>query len=288
MPAPLSRDLRERIVEAIEGGSSMRGAAARFAVSPSSAIKLMARVRAGLPDREERTDRVGEDGHAADVQHIHRRDDDLATVYLAWSGYAYGRDGYGVPAPEAMRRRFQLIDVAVKNQDNREHDIFDSDDYLQEHGGMVATVRSLRGGQAPQAFFGDSADPERPRVRTLAEEARRVVRSRVLNPRWISAMMRHGYKGAFEMAATVDYLYGYDATARIGEDWMYEQVTQAYVADPEVRKFFAASNPWALQGIAERLLEAAARGLWQASDASLTTLHDAVLEAEGWAEERPS
>jgi cobaltochelatase CobN len=213
-------------------------------------------------------------------------DEDLATVYLAWSGYAYGRQGYGVPAPEAMRRRFSLIDVAVKNQDNREHDIFDSDDYLQEHGGMVATVRALRGGQAPQAFFGDSADPERPQVRTLAEEARRVVRSRVLNPRWISAMMRHGYKGAFEMAATVDYLYGYDATARIGEDWMYEQVTQAYVADPEVRKFFAASNPWALQGIAERLLEAAARGLWQASDAGLATLQDALLEAEGWAEER--
>ncbi|HKN39372.1 MAG TPA: cobaltochelatase subunit CobN, partial [Acidimicrobiia bacterium] len=206
-------------------------------------------------------------------------DDDLATVYLAWSGYAYGRAGYGVPAPEAMQRRFALIDVAVKNQDNREHDIFDSDDYLQEHGGMVATVRALRGGRAPQAFFGDSADPERPRVRTLAEEARRVVRSRVLNPRWISAMMRHGYKGAFEMAATVDYLYGYDATARIGEDWMYEQVTAAYVADPEVRKFFAASNPWALQGIAERLLEASARGLWRASDASLATLREALLDA---------
>jgi len=215
-------------------------------------------------------------------------DDDLATVYLAWSGYAYGRGGYGVPAPEAMQRRFALIDVAVKNQDNREHDIFDSDDYLQEHGGMVATVRALRGGRAPQAFFGDSADPARPRVRTLAEEARRVMRSRVLNPRWISAMMRHGYKGAFEMAATVDYLYGYDATARIGEDWMYEQVTRAYVADPEVRKFFAASNPWALRDIAERLLEAQARGLWNASDTARATLHDAVLEAEGWAEERPS
>ncbi|HVW33344.1 MAG TPA: cobaltochelatase subunit CobN [Acidimicrobiia bacterium] len=215
-------------------------------------------------------------------------DADLATVYLTWSGYAYGRAGYGVPAPEAMQRRFALIDVAIKNQDNREHDIFDSDDYLQEHGGMVATVRALRGGQAPQAFFGDSADPQRPRVRTLAEEARRVMRSRVLNPRWISAMMRHGYKGAFEMAATVDYLFGYDATAQIVEDWMYEQVTSAYVADPEVRKFFAASNPWAFQGITERLLEASARGLWNASDTALATLRDALLEAEGWAEERSS
>jgi cobaltochelatase CobN len=212
-------------------------------------------------------------------------DDDLATVYMTWGGYAYGRAAYGVPAPEAMRRRFALIDVAVKNQDNREHDIFDSDDYLQEHGGMVATVRALAG-RAPQAIFGDSADPDRPRVRSLAEEARRVVRSRVLNPKWIGAMMDHGYKGAFEMAATVDYLYGYDATARIGEDWMYERVTEAYVADPEVRKFFAASNPWALQGIAERLLEAAARGLWNASEGALRTLQDALLDTEGWLEDR--
>ncbi|MGH8975630.1 MAG: cobaltochelatase subunit CobN, partial [Acidimicrobiia bacterium] len=213
-------------------------------------------------------------------------DADLATVYMTWSGYAYGRAAYGTPAPEAMRRRFAAIDVAVKNQDNREHDIFDSDDYLQDHGGMVATVRALTG-RAPRAEFGDSADPARPRVRSLAEEARRVVRSRVLNPRWIGAMMGHGYKGAFEMAATVDYLYGYDATARIGEDWMYEQVTAAYVADPEVRKFFEASNPTALRDIAERLLEAAARGLWEApTEEALRTLADALVEAEGWAEER--
>jgi cobaltochelatase CobN len=213
-------------------------------------------------------------------------DGDLATVYMTWSGYSYGRAAYGAPAPEAMRRRFAAIDVAVKNQDNREHDIFDSDDYLQDHGGMVATVRALTG-RAPRAEFGDSADPARPRVRSLAEEARRVVRSRVLNPRWIGAMMGHGYKGAFEMAATVDYLYGYDATARIGEDWMYERVTTAYVADPEVRKFFEASNPTALRDIAERLLEAAARGLWESpSDEARRTLRDALVEAEGWLEER--
>ncbi|MGH9036351.1 MAG: cobaltochelatase subunit CobN, partial [Acidimicrobiia bacterium] len=213
-------------------------------------------------------------------------DGDLATVYMTWSGYTYGRSAYGAPAPEAMRRRFAAIDVAVKNQDNREHDIFDSDDYLQDHGGMVATVRALTG-RAPRAEFGDSADPARPRVRSLAEEARRVVRSRGLNPRWSGAMMAPGYKGAFEMAATVDYLYGYDATARIGEDWMYERVTAAYVADPEVRKFFEASNPTALRDIAERLLEAAARGLWEApSDEARRTLRDALVEAEGWLEDR--
>jgi cobaltochelatase CobN len=214
-----------------------------------------------------------------------RSDDDLAEVYMAWGGFAYGRAGMGVAAPGAMRRRFAAIDVAMKNQDNREHDIFDSDDYLQDHGGMVATVRALTGVQ-PAAFFGDSSDPANPRVRTLAEEAARVVRTRVVNPKWISAMQRHGYKGAFEMAATVDYLYGYDATARVVEDWMYERVTQAYVGDPEVRKFFERSNPWALRAIAERLLEADERGLWDASPEALATLRSAVLEAEAWEEDR--
>jgi len=214
-----------------------------------------------------------------------RTDADLAEVYLAWSGFAYGRARFGEAAPEAMRRRFAAIEVAVKNQDNREHDIFDSDDYLQDHGGMVAAVRALTG-QAPRAWFGDTSDPASPQVRALSEEAARVVRSRVLNPRWIDAMRRHGYKGAFELAATVDYLFGYDATTQVVEDWMYERVTEAYVGDPQLREFFAASNPTALRSIAERLLEADRRGMWAASDAARKTLVDAVLEAEGWEESR--
>ena len=134
---------------------------------------------------------------------------------------------------EAMRRRFAAIEVAVKNQDNREHDIFDSDDYLQDHGGMVAAVRALSG-RAPRAWFGDTSNPATPGAGAVRGGGR-VVRSRVLNPRWIGAMRRHGYKGAFELAATVDYLFGYDATARVVEDWMYERVTESYVADPEIR-----------------------------------------------------
>jgi cobaltochelatase CobN len=150
---------------------------------------------------------------------------------------------------------------------------------------MIATVRSLTGAD-PRAWFGDSSDPTRPVVRSLAEEAARVVRTRVVNPRWLDAMQRHGYKGAFEMAATVDFLFGYDATARVVDDWMYERVTSAYVADPAVRKFFQESNPWALRSIAEKLLEAVERGMWDASDESVDVLRHAVLEAEAWEERR--
>jgi cobaltochelatase CobN len=210
---------------------------------------------------------------------------DLAEVYLAWSGFAYGRARHGEADGDGMRRRFAAIEIAVKNQDNREHDIFDSDDYLQDHGGMVAAVHALTG-SAPKAWFGDTADPANPRVRSLREEAARVVRSRVLNPKWIGAMRRHGYKGAFELAATVDYLFGYDATADVVEDWMYDRVTDAYVSDPEMRKFFGESNPWALRAIAERLLEADERCMWDASDAARRTLTEAVLEAEGYEESR--
>ncbi|MEM8745810.1 MAG: cobaltochelatase subunit CobN [Actinomycetota bacterium] len=214
-----------------------------------------------------------------------RTQQDLAEVYLAWSGFAYGRDRHGDADPDGMARRFAAIDIAVKNQDNREHDIFDSDDYLQDHGGMVAAVRALTG-SAPKAWFGDTANPADPQVRTLKEEAARVVRSRVLNPKWIAAMREHGYKGAFELAATVDYLFGYDATADVLEDWMYERVTDAYVGDAEMRKFFEQSNPWALRSIAERLLEADGRDMWNASDEARATLTSAVLEAEGWEETR--
>jgi cobaltochelatase CobN len=214
-----------------------------------------------------------------------RGEEDLAEVYMAWGGWAYRGRGDGEPAPEAFRRRLAAVEVAVKNQDNREHDIFDSDDYLQDHGGMIAAIRVLSGRQ-PKAWFGDSADPAHPRVRSLSQEAARVVRTRVINPKWLDAMRRHGYKGAFEMAATVDYLFGYDATAGVVEDWMYERVTSAYVGDPKMRKFFKESNPWALGAISERLLEAAERGLWNAEDGSLELLRSALLESEGWEEDR--
>jgi cobaltochelatase CobN len=188
-------------------------------------------------------------------------DNDLATVYVNWGGYAYTGSEEGVDARELFRHRLEGVQVALHNQDNREHDLFDSDDYLQFHGGMIATIRALTGKQ-PRHYFGDTHDPERPAVRDLQEEVLRVFRSRVVNPKWIEGVKRHGYKGGLELAATVDYLFGFDATAHVVEDWMYERVAQTYALDPAIRELLEASNPWALRAIAERLLEAAQRGLW--------------------------
>ncbi|MCH0541923.1 cobaltochelatase subunit CobN [Streptomyces sp. MUM 203J] len=210
-----------------------------------------------------------------------RTDADLAEVYTVWGGYAYGRGLDGCPAREEMETAYKRIAVAAKNTDTREHDIADSDDYFQYHGGMVATVRALRG-TAPEAYIGDSTRPETVRTRTLVEETSRVFRARVVNPRWIEAMRRHGYKGAFELAATVDYLFGYDATTGVVADWMYDKLTETYVLDQENRAFLQEANPWALHGIAERLLEAESRGMWEKPDpAVLEELKRVFLETEG-------
>ncbi|WP_458685567.1 cobaltochelatase subunit CobN [Nocardia tengchongensis] len=210
-----------------------------------------------------------------------RTDDDLAQVYTAWGGFAYGRDLDGAPAADDMRTAYRRIAVAAKNTDTREHDIADSDDYFQYHGGMVAAVRAFTGAN-PEAYIGDSTRPDAVRTRTLSEETTRVFRARVVNPRWLEAMRRHGYKGAFEMAATVDYLFGYDATTNVVADWMYEKLAESYVFDETNRKFMEQSNPWALHGIAERLLEAAERKLWEQPEReTLDRLRQVYLETEG-------
>jgi cobaltochelatase CobN len=180
-----------------------------------------------------------------------------------------------------MEVNYRRIAVAAKNVDTAEHDIADSDDYFQYHGGMVATVRALTGAE-PKAYVGDSTTPDNVRTRSLSEETARVFRARVINPRWIAAMQRHGYKGAFELAATVDYLFGFDATAGVVTDWMYQQLAENYVLDKDNQDFMKHANPWALRGIIEKLGEAVDRGLWQEPDPELITqVQQVYLDIEG-------
>ena len=191
-----------------------------------------------------------------------RGDEDLARAYLAWGGYAYGAGAVGVAEQGLFRSRLSAVEGVIHNQDNREHDLLDSDDYYQFEGGLAVAVRHLSGRQ-PALYHNDHSRPESPKVRSLAEEVARVVRARVVNPKWIEGVMRHGYKGAFEMAATVDYLFAFAATARVVKDHHFDAVFDAYLEDPRVRDFLQANNAAALSEIAERLLEAQARGLWK-------------------------
>jgi cobaltochelatase CobN len=233
---------------------------------------------------------------------------DLADVVVAWGGWAYGSgtrhgsragDGraagderalgddraaaQGVEATEDFRRRLAGVELVLHNRDNREQDLLDSSDHFEYQGGLIAAVGLLSGAQ-PRAYVGDSSDSTYPDVRTLKGEVLRVFRSRVVNPKWLVGIQRHGYRGGLEMAATVDSLFGFAATTGIVADWMFEAVAESYAMGSS-REFLERSNPWALNAIAERLLEAEQRHLWTAKGEILEALRSVLLTSEATIEE---
>lgn len=205
--------------------------------------------------------------------------EDLAEVYLNWGGYAYGTHSEGTPARAQFAERLEQMQAVLHNQDNREHDILDSNDYYQFQGGMLAAVETLRGAKVA-SYHGDNSQPDTPRIRTLKEELNRVVRARAANPKWIDGMKRHGYKGAFELAATIDYLFAFDATSELVDDHQYALLTDAYLLDKNTRDFIQQHNPGALQDILERLLEAQQRGLWQDPGEYREALENLLIDSE--------
>ena len=227
---------------------------------------------------------------------------DLASAFLNWSQWRYdgemlaggsslvaanglgGDTSNGLEAQfdrGGLERRLRQVQVVLHNQDNREHDLLDSDDYYQFHGGLSAAVETLSG-EPPQLWFGDHSRSARPRLHRIEKEFDKVLRSRLLNPRWIEAMQQHGYKGGFEMAASLDYLFAYDASSGRVPDWGYGAISQSWLNDETVLSFLRRHNPWALRDMAERLLEAQQRGLWQgAADAEIARLRQLVLDSEG-------
>jgi cobaltochelatase CobN len=207
---------------------------------------------------------------------------DMADVYLSWGGYAYGSGLEGTAARADLGERLAGIDLVAHSQDNREHDILDSDDYYQFMGGLAATVDTLRG-RAPRITHVDTSRPEAPIARPLAHEISRVVRGRAANPKWIAGVMRHGYKGAFEIAATVDYLFGFAASTEAVGNHHFDQLYAAYLEDERVRGFMADANPAALRETAARFAEAMRRGLWtprsnRAADLIAELLHSSRRE----------
>ncbi|KQQ55775.1 cobalamin biosynthesis protein CobN [Pseudomonas sp. Leaf127] len=205
--------------------------------------------------------------------------EDLAEVYLNWGGYAYGGQDDGTPARQHFAQRLSRVQAVLQNQDNREHDLLDSNDYYQFQGGMLAAADSLSG-EKTASYHGDHSQPDLPKIRTLKEELNRVIRSRAANPKWIEGVKRHGYKGAFEMAATVDFLFGFDATTELIDDHQYELLADAYLLDGDTREFIQQHNPDALRDMTERLLEAQQRGLWQEPGEYREALETLLLDIE--------
>ncbi|MGM9572436.1 MAG: cobaltochelatase subunit CobN [bacterium] len=211
--------------------------------------------------------------------------DDLAEVYVTWGAYAYGSKLSGKKCADQFRKRLSTLEVTVKNEDNRERNLLDSDDFNSYHGGMIAAVRSLRG-KAPKSFSGDSSDPARTKVRTLNEEVKLIFRSQVLNPKWIKAMQKHGYKGAGDLFSLVSHCYQWDATSKVMDDWMYEELAGKYAFDKQMQEWMKEVNPWALHSLTQTLLEAIKRELWTAKPETKKELTKLYLEMEGELEGR--
>ncbi len=221
--------------------------------------------------------------HGAGVSHLLENGNwedvnDLAKAYIKWGCYAYGKDRYGVEAEDSFLSILKIVEVTVKNEDSQEWDIFEGDDFNNYHGGLIATIRSLGGD--PKSYVGDSSNPESIKVRSLEEEGKRIYRSKVMNPKWIEEMKKHGYKGGEYFSKYVDHMFQWDATSDIIEDWMYDGITEKYVFSKEMREFFKENNPYALLDITERLLEAIQRGMWNADDETKERLRQIYLEME--------
>ncbi|MBY2990443.1 cobaltochelatase subunit CobN [Rhizobium leguminosarum] len=237
----------------------MRGEAARLAAAGLDEVS--AKRRAGYRVFGSKPGAYGAGLQALIDEKGWERRADLAEAYLVWGSYAYGAGEEGKAERGLFEERLRSVQAVIQNQDNREHDLLDSDDYYQFEGGMAAATEQLTGAR-PSIYHNDHSRPERPVIRSLEEEIGRVVRGRVVNPKWIAGVMRHGYKGAAEIAATVDYLFAFSATTGAVGEHHFDAVYQAFVADDGVRDFMIEKNPAAFDEMRERLLEAIDRSLW--------------------------
>jgi cobaltochelatase CobN len=225
-----------------------------------------------------------------------REQADLGEMWIAWGGYAYSKERhrtgafvgmkehYGVKRKDAFRRRLADVRLVVKNEESREDDMLSCDDFNAYHGGFVVAVKTASG-QYPLSYSGDASDPERLKYRSIQQEAKHVFRARILNPKWIEGLMRHGFKGAGDLARAVDISFHWDATTEVIEDWMYEELAARYALDARMQEWMKEVNPYALQNITERLLEAIQRDMWDASAEMRDRLQDLYFEIEGDIEE---
>jgi len=210
--------------------------------------------------------------------------DDLGEIYIRYSAHAYGQGSDGRARPGVFRRLLSRMDVTVKNEDSREYDMLSCTDFYNYYGGLISAVNTVRGSM-PMALVGDGSDPRRVVLRTTREEAKYVLRARLLNPKWLEGLKRHGYKGAGDISKVMDILLGWDATAEVMEDWMYERVADKYALDSQMQEWLKEVNPYALQNILDKLLETIERGMWNASDLMKERLRRAYLDVEGEIEE---
>jgi cobaltochelatase CobN len=210
---------------------------------------------------------------------------DLSDVFLYWNGYAYGKETYGEPAHQGLKTSLKTVEVSFNKTVTDEYDLTGCCCYFGTHGGMINAAKVVSGKDI-RNYYGDTREPDKVAVRTLSEEIRRIARAKILNPKWIDGMKEHGYKGAAEISKRVGRLYGWQATAKAVDDAVFDDITRTFMMNEENRDFFEENNPWALEEMARRLIEAAERGLWNPAPDVRDALKNLYVEIEGWIEEK--
>lgn len=210
--------------------------------------------------------------------------DDLADIYRDWCGHGYGRGMHGESMKGEFTKRFSRVAVTVKNMPDREIDLLDCDDVYAYLGGMNSFVRTY-GRKDATSYIGDDSDPDKVKLRKADEELKFVFRSKVLNPKYIEGMKRHGYRGAAELVNVTEYAFAWGATSDIMEDWMYDGIAEKYVLNEDMREWLKDENPFAMLEMLNRLQEAISRGMWDASPEMRERLKKAFIEAEERVEE---
>jgi cobaltochelatase CobN len=213
-----------------------------------------------------------------------KEEKDLTDVFMQWNSYAYGKGVFGEASPKALAAQLRSVDLTFNKTVTDEYDLLGCCCYFGTHGGLTNAARELSGHEV-SSYYGDSRDRENADIRTLAEEVSRVVCTRLLNPKWIKGMKRHGYKGAGDISKRVGRVYCWEATTKEVDDWIFDDIAKTFVLDEENFRFFQENNPWAMEEIGRRLLEASQRGLWKADPKVLDALKSSYLEMEGWIEE---
>ncbi|AKB75854.1 CobN component of cobalt chelatase involved in B12 biosynthesis [Methanosarcina lacustris Z-7289] len=209
---------------------------------------------------------------------------DLADIFLYWNGYAYGKDVKGQEAHTQLASNLKTVDATFNKVVSDEYDLLGCCCYYGIQGGLTAAAKQASGRDV-KIYFGDTREPQHVEVRDMADELRRVVRTRLLNPKWIEGMKQHGYKGAQDISKRVGRVYGWEASTQEVDDWIFDDITKAFVLDEEMRKFFEKNNPYALEEMSRRLLEAQSRGLWNPDPQVFEDLKNSYLEIESWMEE---
>jgi len=209
---------------------------------------------------------------------------DLSDIFVSWNGYSYGKDCYGEDSRDAFATRLSTVEVTFNKTVTDEYDLLGCCCYFGSHGGMTAAARTLSGKDVA-AYYGDTRDTSRVAVRTLAEELRRVARTKLLNPQWIEGLQKHGYAGAAEMARRAGRVFGWDATTGEVDDWIFDDIARTFLLNEQNRKFFQEHNIWAMEEMGRRLLEAHERGMWNPDPEVLEGLQMVYLEIEGCLED---